>query len=128
MDSKGFTLVELIVTILLVGMLATMAVPYYLSGVTRGAEPLNDMPTPLGVQTIMANIAANYSSNGTYLHDLSQFANSITTGNYGLTASHTIIKDLNFKFDEDDVLTALKVTIKHNSSGQSATFVFTRQQ
>jgi len=127
-NDKGFTLIELIVTILLVGVLASMVVPYFLSGVTRGADPLNDIPTPLGVQTIMANIVADYSSNGTYLNDLTQLSNSIVTGSYGINANYTLTKDPAFKFDESDTLSALKVTIKDNASGQSATFIFTRQQ
>lgn len=128
MNAKGFALLELILTILLLGILAAMVVPYFLSGVTRAADPLNQMPTPLGLQTIMANMVADYDSNGIYLHDLSQLNANITTGHYGITSNYTVTKDSAYKFDANDLNTALKVTITDNASNQSVTYVFTKQQ
>lgn len=124
---KGFSLIELIVTILLVAVLGSMVVPYFLSGVTRGADPLNDMPTPLGLQSIMAAIVADYYSSGTYMNDLAQLNNSIVTGNYGITANHTVTKDPNYKFNAADTNTALKVTIRDNATSRAVTYVFTKQ-
>lgn len=127
MNQRGFTLLETIVIIVLVGVMAAMVVPYFLSGVTRAGLPLAQMRTPLGLQTVFANVIADYNSNGTYLHDLAQLNNRIVSGNYGLTASHTITKDQNYKFDPSDTNTSLKVTIKDNASSQTATYIFTRQ-
>jgi prepilin-type N-terminal cleavage/methylation domain-containing protein len=130
MRNKGFALLELIVTLLLVAVMAAMVVPYFLSGVTHGADPLAQMPTPLGLQKIMANIVADYENSGpnSYLHNLGNLSSNITTGRYGITASHTITKDPNYKFDPADLDTALKVSIKDNATGQSVTYIFTRQQ
>ena len=47
------------------------------------------MNTPLSLQSIMGNIIADYNSNSTYLHDLTQLSNNIRSGNYGLTSAHT---------------------------------------
>lgn len=127
LKQAGFTLIELLVTIMLVGVLAAMVVPFYFSGVTRGADPLTQMTTPLGLQTIMANIIADYNSNGTYMHDLSQLNSSIATGKYGITAAYTVIKDNAYKFDPSDLSNSLKVTIRENATGQTVTYVFTRQ-
>jgi prepilin-type N-terminal cleavage/methylation domain-containing protein len=127
MNQKGFTLLETIVTIVLVGVMSAMVVPFFLSGVTRAGLPLNQMRTPLGLQTVFANIIADYNSNGTYLHDLSQLNSRIASGNYGLTASHTITKDPNYRFNPSDTNASLKVTIKDNASNQTATYIFTRQ-
>jgi len=128
MKPNGFTLIELLVTILLVAVLSAMTLPLFFSGVTRSSDPLNQMPTPLSLQDIMARIIADYYSNATsYLHDLNQLNANITTGNYGITAGHTITKDPAYKFDPSDIDTALKVTIRDNATGQTMTFVFTKQ-
>ncbi|MFP5239160.1 MAG: Tfp pilus assembly protein FimT/FimU [Acidobacteriota bacterium] len=126
---NGFALIELIVTLTLLGVLAAMVVPYFLSGITSGADPLLKMPTPLNVQTIMANIIADYGGNNSaqYQHDLSALNTRIANGNYGLSAAHTITKNPNYKFDQTDTETALLVTIKNNATGESATYIFTRQ-
>lgn len=124
---KGFTLIELIVTIMVVGVLSSMVVPYFLSGVTKGADPLNEMPTPLGLQSVMAAIVADYYSSGTYMNDLAQLNASIVTGKYGITAGHTVTKDPNYKFDPADANNALKVTIRDNATNQTVTYVFTKQ-
>lgn len=130
MRNKGFALLELIVTLILVAVLAAMVVPYFLSGVTHGTDPLTQMSTPLGLQKIVANIVADYENSGpnSYLHNLSNLSSNITTGHYGITASNTVTKDPNYKFDPTDLDTALKVSIKDNASGQSVTYIFTRQQ
>lgn len=126
---SGFALIELIVTLTLLGVMAAMVVPYFLSGITRGADPLVNMPTPLGVQSIMASIVADYGGNNTaqYQHDLSALNARIVNGNYGLSAAYTITKNPNYKFDPADTDTALLVTIKNNATGESATYIFTRQ-
>lgn len=127
MKTNGFTLIELIITLILISVMAAMVVPFFKPSVTRGTDPFGFMNTPLSVQTIMASIVADYNSNGTYLHDLSQLNTRIASGNYGLSSSQTITKDNTFKFDPTDLDTALKVTIKDNASGQSVTYVFTKQ-
>jgi len=130
MRSKGFALIELIVTLVLVGVLGVMIGPYFFSGVTTASDPLTKMSTPLDLQTIMAKIVTDYESNGTqsYLHNLSSLSSNITTGHYGITSSYTVTKDSTYKFDPADLDTALKVTIKDNASGESVTYIFTRQQ
>ena len=127
MRRNGFTLIEVLLTLILVGLLAGMVVPYFLSGVTHTADPIVNMPSPLSVQGIMANVVQGYYSSPVYQHDLTQMSASITSGNYGLTANHTIAKDLTFKFDPADVSTALKVTITDNASHQTVTYIFTRE-
>lgn len=127
MRRNGFSLIEVMVTIVLVGLLAAMVIPYFTSGVTRSPDPINNTPAPLSVQGIMANIVEGYYSNPVYQHDLSQMSGSIVAGNYGLTAGHTITLDATFKFDPADVSTALKVTIKDNATSQFVTYFFTRE-
>lgn len=123
----GFTLIELLVTIMLVSIMAAMVVPLFLSGVTRGLDPLTQINTPLALQTIMANIVADYNSSATYMHDLTALNNNIITGKYGITASYTVTKDNTYKFNPADLSTALKVTIRDNATGQTVIYFFTKQ-
>ena len=128
MKNSGFALIELIITLILVAVMATMVIPFFKPRVTLGTDPFAFMNTPLSVQTIMASIIADYNSNGTYLHDLSQLNSQIVNGNYGLTsANNTITKDNTFKFDATDIDTGLKVIIRDKASGQSVTYIFTKQ-
>jgi len=124
---SGFTLLEIIITLILVSVMGAMVVPYFLSGVTRSSEPITQMATPLGLQDVMARIVADYYSKSMFMHDLSLLNAQIVTGNYGITASHTVIKDPAFKFFVTDLNTALKVTIRDNASQQVVTYVFTKQ-
>lgn len=126
---NGFALIELIVTLTLLAVMAAMVVPYFLAGITKGTDPLNQMYTPLRVQSIMASIIADYGSNSSaqYQHDLSTLNARIVNGNYGLSAAYTITKNPNYKFDPSDTDTALLVTIKDNASNESATYIFTKQ-
>ncbi|WP_243312404.1 type II secretion system protein [Fundidesulfovibrio agrisoli] len=127
--SNGFALIEMIITLTLLGVLAAMVAPYFLTGITTGADPLKNMPTPLGVQSIMASIIADYGSNSTaqYQHDLSALNSRIVNGNYGLSSAYTITKNPNYKFDPSDTDVALLVTIKNNATNESATYIFTKQ-
>ena len=127
MRRNGFTLIEVLVTLVLVAFLATMVVPYMLSGVINTADPLLRMPSSLSVQGIMSNIVQGYNANPLFQNDLALMNASIVTGSYGLTANHTITKDPAFKFDPSDVSASLKVTIKDNASSQSVTYIFTRE-
>ena len=124
---RGFTLIELIVTIVLVAVMASMVVPYFLSGVTSSVDPINDMPTPVSLQNIAANIMADYSSNANYLNDLSLLNSQIVSGKYGLSSAHTITKSTTYKFNPGDLNDSLKVTIKDNASNRSVVMIFTKQ-
>jgi hypothetical protein len=127
MKMRGFALLDLIITIILMAVMAAMVIPFFKPGVTRGTDPFSFMSTPLSVQTILANIIADYSSNVTYLHDLAQFNTRLVNGNYGLSASVTITKDPAYKFNQADMDTSLKLTIRDNASGQTVTYIFTKQ-
>jgi len=124
---NGFALLELIVTLTLLAALSAMVVPYFLAGITKGTDPLDQMGTPLALQAIMGRMIADYTHDPTYLNNPTAFSARIVNGNYGLTAANTITKNSNYKFDATDTDTALLVTIKDNASGQTVTYIFTKQ-
>ena len=130
MRPSGFTLIEVIVTLCLLALLTAMVAPYFLSGITKGSNALNAMPTPLNLQGVMTKIIDAYDNNGTnnYLYNLTALQTAINTGNTYVPAGYTLVSNnLNFKFQATDLEPALLVTIKNNASSQSMTYIFTRQ-
>lgn len=132
MKKKGFTLIELIITLILAGILAITVVPYFQSGITRSSDALNYLSVPLRVQKIMSLIIADYNSNTTYQQNLSSLETNIglTSNNpYGIDSTYAVTINNQYKFQTTDVNYSLMVTIQNNqgTSQESVTYIFTRK-
>ena len=68
---NGFSLIELILIVLLVGIFAVMMIPFFGSGVGGSASMLNRQQNFYELNSDMAKIAANYEAN--YASDLAGF-------------------------------------------------------
>lgn len=136
---KGFTLIEVIITIILTSILAVSISVYFGKNINQSAAPLISMRDALNLQTVMENITAHYKSlynSSTLRHDIATLKTNI--GSEGASMSngygtYEVIDNRYIKFvsnnAEDatgsDLQNLLKVTLK-GSTGVTLTLVFSR--
>ena len=68
---SGFTLLELIVTMVIIGILATMIFQYFGTPLTRSAEPVHRLKKAFKLQQVLENITEDYEASDkseTYLN------------------------------------------------------------
>lgn len=131
----GFSLIEIIVTLILVGIMAAMIIPFFASGVTSSHTPIQIVSNTMDLNTVMANIVEDYERN--YLHDLDGLKTHIT-GNDGY-GTYSVQEKIFVKFStsgsledidaapgDEDYGTYLKVTIT-NGEGDTLTHLFTHK-
>lgn len=140
----GFTLIEIIITLVIVSILVSMLYSYFGTAITRSAEPLSRMGNALALQRVMENITADYRSlynASTRQYDLATLATRIgaegtsQNTNYG---QYAVVEKHYIKYDpfvpgvaaetvaaSGDPQNLLKVTVK-NTIGETLTLLFSQ--
>jgi len=113
-DNKGFTLVELMITVLIVGILASVAIPLYQANVKRAKA--SEADAALG--SIRTALRVYYAENGVY----PTAANYIPVYNLSIDVDSTDIVGRYFPptaytYQSTD---GINYTIRATGSGQSA--------
>lgn len=133
----GFTLVEIIVTIVVAAILAAMFYSYFGMSITQSGAPVARMGSALNLQEVMENINSDYRAN--YSTDLSALKARVDTpGSYG--DQYTVVESTFIHYDPsctdpcpeiDDGANPthlLKVIIKNNSTGETLTTLFSQPE
>lgn len=150
----GFTLIEMILTLILVGVAAGMIVPLFQSGVTSSATPIYRLESVADLETTMANIIAAvrkpsddstqqnaYQVRGSTattggmqdlkdaIEDSTIFNKWLPSGVTGITATTEGPFKLGTKSDPAigdayDQNYALRVTLTRDTDGASITYIF----
>jgi len=148
---NGFTLIEVIVTLVFVAILSTMIYTYFGSSITQSGMPVIRIGKAMEIQTVIENIVADYKRlNDGSSYDIATLKSRIAatpgttgSGNYGgigtSAISYTVVDNKYIKYDlasctsttsscpeQDDTSGGnnyLKVTVKGNT-GETLTQLF----
>lgn len=71
-NHHGFTLIEIIITFVVISILSAMFIPYYLSGVTTQTIPINRLSESIHLSNAMEAIVSDYYTNVTFAAQNSQ--------------------------------------------------------
>ncbi len=126
--SKAFTLIEVIITLVVVSVLGVFVYQYLGSSLFRSSEPMERLKQSLSLQQIAENMTADYKKH--YVTKLPDFKAKIenpTTSGYG---SYTVVESKYVKFlgnqetnADPGVNNMLKVKIE-NSQNETVTLLF----
>jgi len=132
----GFTLLEIILVVVLVGIVATMASTFVNKGLVRNDIPLTALQTEAELQGVMENMIQDFYANAIYYNDLKTFQSHIRAENLYATAGMTYslaenqCKQLGGTTFQNDATNCayLYVTIKPSAtSGVTLSYLFTQK-
>ena len=131
-QTSGFTLIELVITIVIAGIIMVMIGPYFQSGITTSHLPSQWLQDAMAIQKVMENINGAYgkilNKNSAALQTLSDnIANQ-----HNLFGTYTVLENKFVTFDnsgneQTGGTLILKVTICSTSTGNQLTQLFTVQ-
>ena len=138
LNKFGFTLIEIIATIVLFGLVAVMGVSFFSSGVTRTDIPVTQLQADAHLQLVLENMIADketsYSSNNTALKNFFDNLGAVgsspsTYGNgssYYIAGKSFVCPNASNSFQANGTAYQfLLVTLKDNvNSGGSLSYLF----
>lgn len=130
--SKGFTLIEIIVVIVLLGVVAVMAGSFFSRSVSKSVDPITNLQNEVSLQSWMEKIVYQYEyvSPGdlaalyTYMKNNApgNYINDDTAPYYAkMDSSNTVVPDASGNNN------LLKITIKSTTTSEQLTVLFSKQ-
>jgi prepilin-type N-terminal cleavage/methylation domain-containing protein len=142
-SGSGFTLIEIIITLVIASILAVMLYSYFGTAITHSGDPLIRLNSAMNIQSVMENITSNYKS--VYIESSSSFnlealkptigaagvSMNNSYGQYKVIENHYITFDTNRQEQPDSGSppsnSYLKVTVQDSTTGEKLTVLFSRQ-
>jgi prepilin-type N-terminal cleavage/methylation domain-containing protein len=123
---RGFTLIEVIITLVLFGILTMMLGPYLAQSVSQSSTPLVNLTKEVALQACMEDIIYNYNmSYSSNLSGLQTYVASKASGNYTIITNSFASVNASKQFVVDGASTKyLLVTIKNLTTNEQLTMVF----
>jgi prepilin-type N-terminal cleavage/methylation domain-containing protein len=134
---SGFTLIELVVTIALAGMVMMLITPFFQSGITTSHRPAQWLQDSLAIQRVMESLNGAYGKipykNSTALQNLSSTIGPAGSSFNNLFGAYAVLENSFISFDhhgdeEAGGTLMLKITIcSPTNQGLQLTQLFTVQ-
>jgi prepilin-type N-terminal cleavage/methylation domain-containing protein len=100
-QASGLTLIELIATIAIAGVIMVMILPYFQSGITDSHRPAQWLQEAVTLERTMEYLNTSYQATGRTAADLKDFYDAI--GNAGATVSNFTYKGYNYNAHPNNV-------------------------
>lgn len=137
LSQTGLTLIEVIMTLVLFGLVAVMTVSFFSSGVTRTDVPITQLQADAQLQLVLENMIADTASSSSANNNLQTFANNLgavgstqsafgNTGSYYIVGKSFVCPNVSNGFEANGTAKQfLLVTISSNaSSGTNLSYLF----
>lgn len=126
--NRGFTLIELIVTLTLIAVVAAMVLPYLYTTLSQSSTPLWRLRDTLSLKQVMENITQDYHASTLDALQISIGPEDTSqNNNYG---SYWVVRNRFIQFSSNTEASGgsnlLKITIT-NSDGEQLTTLFYRK-
>ncbi len=132
-NNRAFTLIEVVITVVLLSLLATMILPFYKTGAFENMTVINRLQNSSNVNAAIAKIVADYENNAccnlkdsAALTALQTRINNFST-NYGTYCSNCT-PTVTYPYAIGNLTNTLLVTITNNATNESISHIFTIQQ
>lgn len=134
LNQSGFTLIEIIITLVIAGILGAVLYSYFGKTFTSSSNPVVRLSKAFGLQQVIENITADYLKNyTTNLVTLKTNIGAEATNQNNSYGQYYVVNNRYIKFvsqteavDDTGINNLLKVTIK-NDLGETLTVLFVKQ-
>lgn len=128
---QGFTLIEIVVALVLVGLLAALAGPLLVGAITGSSKSLQDLGNAVTLQSQMEKITSCYINGTMEIANLKTCVTNNADANFPTVASITgYCKVTGSTISVDASLASGKlyaVTLKSNATGEMLTMLFSEK-
>ncbi|MDP2644187.1 MAG: prepilin-type N-terminal cleavage/methylation domain-containing protein [Dehalococcoidia bacterium] len=131
-NEQGFTLLEIIITIIIGSILSTLIIPYLGKALTDSSKPIQRLSSAMGLKQVVENITEAYEQSPADLAGLKTSIGAEGSSQNNSYGAYQVVENLFIKFvsyndtaiSGGDPQNLLKVTIKDSATGEIVTTLF----